>query len=91
MAARRTATGLRPELNPVEGLWANLKNLELANRPTSTLAEVADATEHRIQRVGDNNSLVVGFLATPASPLTHEPSTQPTKLNSASVCQGMGS
>jgi len=70
-----------PKLNPVEGLWANLKNLELANRPTSTLAEVADATEHGIQRVGDSNSLAVGFLATPASPLAHEPSTQPTNLN----------
>ena len=52
-----------PELNPVEGLWANLKDLELANRPTSTLAEVADATEHGIQRVCDSDSLVVGFLA----------------------------
>jgi transposase len=52
-----------PELNPVEGLWANLKNLELANRPTSTLAEVADATEHGIQRVCGSDSLVVGFLA----------------------------
>ena len=51
------------ELNPVEGLWANLKDLELANRPTSTLAEVADATEHGIQRVCDSDSLVVGFLA----------------------------
>jgi transposase len=52
-----------PELNPVEGLWANLKDLELANRPTSTLAEVADATEHGIQRVGKHQDLVVGFLA----------------------------
>jgi hypothetical protein len=52
-----------PELNPVEGLWANLKDLELANRPTSTLAEVADAAEHGIQRVCDSDSLVVGFLA----------------------------
>jgi transposase len=52
-----------PELNPVEGLWANLKDVELANRPTSTLAEVADATEAGIQRVCDSDSLVVGFLA----------------------------
>jgi hypothetical protein len=34
-----------PELNPVEGLWANLKDLELANLPATTLAAVADATE----------------------------------------------
>jgi hypothetical protein len=52
-----------PELNPVEYLWANLKDLELANRPTTTLAEVADATEQGIQRVCKSDSLVVGFLA----------------------------
>jgi hypothetical protein len=52
-----------PELNPVEYLWANLKDLELANRPTTTLAEVADATEQGIQRVCNSDSLVVGFLA----------------------------
>jgi len=52
-----------PELNPVEGLWANLKDLELANLPTTTLAEVADATEAGIQRVCKRDSLVVGFLA----------------------------
>jgi transposase len=52
-----------PELNPVEGLWANLKDLELANRPATTLAEVADATEHGIQRVCKHQDLVVGFLA----------------------------
>jgi transposase len=52
-----------PELNPVEGLWANLKDVELANRPTTTLAEVADATEQGIQRVCKSDDLVVGFLA----------------------------
>jgi transposase len=52
-----------PELNPVEGLWANLKDLELANRPTTTLAEVADATEQGIQRICKHDSLAVGFLA----------------------------
>ncbi len=52
-----------PELNPVEYLWANLKDLELANLPTTTLAEVADATEQGIQPVCNSDSLVVGFLA----------------------------
>ena len=51
-----------PELNPVEYLWANLKDLELANLPTTTLTEVADATEQGIQRVCNSDSLVVGFL-----------------------------
>ena len=52
-----------PQLNPVEGLWANLKDMELANRPTTTLAEVADATEQGIQRVCKHQDLVVGFVA----------------------------
>jgi transposase len=52
-----------PALNPVEGLWANLKDVELANRPTTTLAEVADATEQGIQRICKHQDLVVGFLA----------------------------
>jgi transposase len=52
-----------PKLNPVEGLWANLKDLELANRPTTSLAEVADATQQGIQRICKSDSLVVGFLA----------------------------
>jgi transposase len=52
-----------PELNAVESLWANLKDLELANLPTTTLAEVADATEQGIGRICKSDSLVVGFLA----------------------------
>jgi transposase len=52
-----------PELNPVEYLWANLKDVELANRSATTLAKVADATEHGIQRVCKHQDLVVGFLA----------------------------
>jgi hypothetical protein len=42
---------------------ANLKGAELANLPTTTLAEVADATEQGIQRVCTSDSLIVGFLA----------------------------
>ena len=34
-----------------------------SNLPTTTLAEVADATEHGIRRVCKRDSLVVGFLA----------------------------
>jgi transposase len=52
-----------PELNAVEYLWANLKDLELANLPTTTLAEVADATEQGIQRICKSDSLIIGFLA----------------------------
>ena len=52
-----------PELNPVEHLWANLKDLELANLPGTTLADVADAATQGIQRVCKHEDLVVGFLA----------------------------
>jgi len=51
-----------PELNAVEYLWANLKGVELANLPTTTLAEVADATTQGIQRVCKHEDLVTGFL-----------------------------
>jgi hypothetical protein len=80
LAHRGAAARYAPELNPVEGLWANLKDVELANRPTTSLAEVADAADQGIQRVWEREDLVVGFLATAALPSTHEPSTQPTKL-----------
>jgi hypothetical protein len=83
--ASRAAARLRAELNPVEYSWANLKDGELANRSTTTLAEVADATEQGIQRVCKSDSLVVGSSPTPACPCTYEPSTQPTKLNKTST------
>ena len=70
-----------PELNPVEYLWANLKDMELANRPTTTLAEVADAATQGIQRVCKHQDLVVGFFAHTGLTLDPYPSTQPTKLN----------
>jgi hypothetical protein len=59
-----------PELNPVQGLWANLNGAELANFGGDTVAEVADQTQHGIQRVCDSNSLVVGSSPTPGCPST---------------------
>ena len=47
----------------MEYLWANLKDVELANLPTTTLAEVADATEQGIQRVCKHDDLVIGLLS----------------------------
>jgi hypothetical protein len=64
-----------PELNPVEYLWANLKDVELANLPTITLVEVADAAHQGIQRVCTSDDLVVGFLAHTGLTLDYEPST----------------
>ena len=43
--------GYAPELNPVEGLWASLKGVELANLAGDTLEEVIAAAERGIQRI----------------------------------------
>jgi transposase len=64
-----------PELNLVEYLWANLKDVELANLPTTTLTEVADAAQQAIQRVCNSEDLVVGFLAHTRLTLDDDPST----------------
>jgi hypothetical protein len=64
-----TSSGCRPtppELNPVEGLWANLKGVELANFAGDTVVQVADQAQHGIKRVCASEELVVGLLATPA-------------------------
>jgi hypothetical protein len=78
-AAARLAHGgaaacLRPELNPVEYLWANLKGTELASFTGDTVPEVADQAQQGIQRVCHSNSLVVGFLAHTGLSLDDEPS-----------------
>jgi transposase len=63
-----------PELNSVEGLWANLNGAELANYTADTLAEVADQAQRGIQRVCASDSLVVGFLAHTGLSLDDDPS-----------------
>jgi transposase len=51
-----------PELNPVEGLWANLKGAELANRACQSLEELASAAEQGIGRVRGESELLYSFL-----------------------------
>jgi transposase len=51
-----------PDLNPVEGLWANLKGVELANRACGSLEELAAAAEHGIGRVRGKAELLFSFL-----------------------------
>jgi transposase len=63
-----------PELNPVEGLWANLKGVELANFTGDSVAEVADQAQHGIRRVCDSDSLIVGFLTHTGLSLDNNPS-----------------
>jgi transposase len=54
--------GYAPELNPVEGLWSNLKGTELANLAGDTLEEVIAAAERGIQRIRDSHWLAYSFL-----------------------------
>ena len=51
-----------PDLNPVEGLWANLKGVELANRACFSLEELAAAAEQGIGRVRGESELLFSFL-----------------------------
>jgi transposase len=56
-----------PDLNPVGGLWANLKGQELANLACDTLGEVIQATRQGIQRI---RQAVVAAVLIPAA---HQP------------------
>jgi transposase len=51
-----------PELNPVEGLWANLKGGELANRCCQTAQEVIATAQVGCIRVRRDQTLAFGFL-----------------------------
>ena len=64
--------GYAPELNPVEGLWANLKGVELANRACCSLEELAAAAEQGIHRVCDDQQLVWSFLDHTGLTLHHQ-------------------
>lgn len=66
-----------PELDPVEGLWANVKGVELANFAGDTVVEVADQAQRGIQRVCASEELVVGFLAHTGLALDGEPEASP--------------
>jgi len=58
-----------PDLNPVEGLWANLKGVELANRACMSLEELAAAAEQGIGRVRGESELLFSFLDQAGLPL----------------------
>jgi hypothetical protein len=46
----------------VEGLWANLKGVELANLCRDTIPEVLDAARQGIGRVRGESTLLFSFL-----------------------------
>jgi DDE superfamily endonuclease len=58
-----------PDLDPVEGLWANLKGVELANRACGSLEELAAAAEQGIGRVRGESELLFSFLHQAGLPL----------------------
>jgi len=51
-----------PDLNPVEGLWSNLKSQELANHCQTHMQMVTIAARQGANRVRSQRSLVFGFL-----------------------------
>ena len=51
-----------PDLNPVEGFWANLKGRELANRCDLETADTVAAARAGITRVRSNQQLLFSFL-----------------------------
>jgi transposase len=51
-----------PELNPVEGLWSNLKAVELANLCGPTLAGVINRAPQGVERVRRTPHLAYSFL-----------------------------
>jgi transposase len=55
--------GYAPELNPVEGLWGNVKGTELANLCPDTIAEAMQAVDDGINRVANDTHLCFSLLA----------------------------
>jgi len=51
-----------PDLNPVEGLWGNLKGTELANFCPLTIDEAATAADAGLCRIGQDAQLCWAFL-----------------------------
>lgn len=51
-----------PELNPVEGMWANLKARELANRCEVQIQRLAWVAEAGADRLRSDRDLLLGFL-----------------------------
>jgi transposase len=51
-----------PELNPVEGLWGNIKGTELANLCPDTIDEAMQAACNGLERVRNDADLCFGLL-----------------------------
>jgi transposase len=54
--------GYAPELNPVEGVWSNLKGLEFANYAADTIDDLIRQARRGITRVRRRQRLLFAFL-----------------------------
>ena len=54
--------GYAPDLNPVEGLWGNVKGTELANLCADSIDEPAHAAQAGIDRIRSDTDLAFAFL-----------------------------
>ena len=54
--------GYAPELNPVEGVWGNVKTKELANLCPDTVEEMEQAADDGLCRIGSDRDLCLAFL-----------------------------
>ena len=54
--------GYAPDLNPVEGLWGNIKGTELANLCADSIDEPAHAAHAGIDRIRADTDLAFAFL-----------------------------
>jgi transposase len=50
------------DLNPIEGVWANLKGKELANLCPDTIDEAAQRADEGLCRIGSETQLCLAFL-----------------------------
>jgi transposase len=54
--------GYAPDLNPVEGLWGNIKGTELANLCADSIDQPAHAAHTGIERIRADTDLAFAFL-----------------------------
>ena len=61
-----------PDLNPVEGAWAVMKNA-IGNLAAGTTSQLAAAMRHQLDRIQRQPALVTGFLGQTGLTLETEP------------------
>jgi hypothetical protein len=61
-----------PDLNPVEGAWAVMKN-SLGNLLAGTTSQLAAAMRHQLDRIQRQPALITGFLGQTRLTLEPEP------------------